>query len=225
MGQKVNPIGLRLGYIRGWESSWFATKKTFGHLLLEDKKIRDYIYARFQKAEISKIVIERTLKKTIITLHTARPGMVIGKGGAEIEKLREELKRLTNKDVQVNVFEIRRAELDAKLVGYSIGKQITARISHRKVIKQALVLALRNGAKGIKVKISGRIGGAEMARKEVYKEGRVPLHTLRADIDYHATDVDTSYGKIGIKVWIFKKELYKVNNLSLNNVQKSKNNF
>ncbi len=220
MGQKVNPIGLRLGYIRGWESDWFSPKKTFAEKLLEDKNLRDYIYARLPKAELSKVVIERILKKTIVTLHTARPGMVIGKGGVEIEKLREELKKITKKDIQINVFEIRKPELEAKLVGDNIARQLSARASHRKVIKQAITLALRNGAKGIKIRIAGRIGGAEMARKEIYKEGRIPLHTLRSDIDYHITELETSYGKIGIKVWIFRKEIYKTTNLSLNYVQK-----
>ncbi len=208
MGQKVNPIGLRLGYIKAWESNWVSGKKDYAKKLLEDKALRDYLYARLPRGGISKILIERTLKRVILTVHTARPGIIIGKGGTEIEKIKEELKKLANKDVQINIFEIKRAELDARLVGESIAQQLKARGGHRRVMKQAIAAAMRVGSQGIKIKVSGRLGGAEMTRTEHYKEGRIPLHTLRADIDYAFSDVNTTYGKIGIKVWIFKGEVY-----------------
>ncbi|UBM59761.1 30S ribosomal protein S3 [Marinilongibacter aquaticus] len=207
MGQKVNPVGLRLGYIRGWESSWYGGKN-FSDKLVEDNKIRKYIDARIQKGSISKVVIERTLKRITLTIHTARPGVVIGKAGAEVDKLREELKKLTGKDVQINIFEIKRPELDAKLIGETIAQQLKARISYRRAMKQAIQSAVRVGAEGIKIKLSGRLGGAEMARTEMYKEGRIPLHTLRADIDYAVSEALTVYGIIGIKVWVFKGEVY-----------------
>lgn len=207
MGQKVNPIGLRLGYIRGWESSWYGGK-SFSDKLVEDNKIRKYIDARIQKGSISKVVIERTLKRITLTIHTARPGVVIGKAGAEVDKLREELKKLTGKDVQINIFEIKRPELDAKLIGEAVAQQLKARISYRRAMKQALQSAVRVGAEGIKIKLSGRLGGAEMARTEMYKEGRIPLHTLRADIDYAVSEALTIYGIIGIKVWVFKGEVF-----------------
>ncbi len=207
MGQKVNPIGFRLGYIRGWESSWYGGKD-FAEKLVEDNKIRKYIDARIQKGSIAKVVIERTLKRITLTIHTARPGVVIGKGGAEVDKLREELKKLTNKDVQINIFEIKRPELDAKLIGENIAQQLRARISYRRAMKQAIQSAVRLGAEGIKVKLGGRLGGAEMARTEMYKEGRIPLHTLRADIDYAITEALTVYGIIGIKVWVFNGEVF-----------------
>jgi len=215
MGQKVNPIGLRLGIVRGWESSWYGGKN-FSDKLVEDEKIRKYIYARIPKGGISKVVIERTLKRITLTVHTARPGVVIGKGGAEVDKVKEELKKLTKKDVQINIFEIKRPELDARLIGESIAQQLQARISFRRAMKQAIASAVRVGAQGIKVKVSGRLGGAEMARTEQYKEGRIPLHTLRADIDYHISEANTIYGKIGIKVWVFKGEVYGKRDLSLN---------
>jgi small subunit ribosomal protein S3 len=207
MGQKVNPIGLRLGYIKGWDSSWYGGKD-FSEKLVEDNKIRKYIQARIQKGSISKVVIERTLKRITITIHTARPGVVIGKSGAEVDKLREELKKLTGKDVQINIFEIKRPELDAKLIGETIAQQLKARISYRRAMKQSIQSASRVGAQGIKIKLSGRLGGAEMARTEMYKEGRIPLHTLRADIDYAVSEALTVYGIIGIKVWVFKGEVY-----------------
>ena len=213
MGQKVNPVGLRLGYIRGWDSSWFGGAN-FADKLIEDERIRKYIRARIPKGGISKIVIERTLKRITLTINTARPGVVIGKGGAEVDKIKEELKKLTSKDVQINIFEIKRPELDAKLVGESIAQQLKARISYRRAMKQAIASAMRVGAQGIKIKVSGRLGGAEMARSEQYKEGRIPLHTLRADIDYAISEADTIYGKIGIKVWIFKGEVYGKRDLS-----------
>lgn len=215
MGQKINPVGLRLGIIRGWDSNWFGGK-TFSDKLVEDQKIRKYIDARIQKAGIAKIVIERTLKRITLTIHTARPGVVIGKGGGEVDKIKEELKKLTGKDVQINIFEIKRPELDARLVGESIAQQLEARISYRRAMKQAIASSMRVGAEGIKVKLSGRLAGADMARTEQYKEGRIPLHTLRADIDYAISEAQTVYGKIGIKVWIFKGEVYGKRDLSPN---------
>lgn len=215
MGQKVNPVGLRLGVIRGWDSNWFGGK-TFSDKLVEDHKIRKYVDARIPKGGISKVVIERTLKRITLTIHTARPGVVIGKGGTEVDKIKEELKKLTNKDVQINIFEIKRPELDAKLVGESIAQQLEARISYRRAMKQAIASAMRVGAEGIKVKVSGRLAGADMARTEQYKEGRIPLHTLRADIDYAITEAQTVYGKIGIKVWVFRGEIFGKRDLSPN---------
>ncbi|MFT2007367.1 30S ribosomal protein S3 [Pontibacter sp. 13R65] len=215
MGQKVNPIGFRLGVIKGWDSNWYGGKD-FAEKLVEDEKIRKYILARIPKGGISKIIIERTLKRITITINTARPGVVIGKGGQEVDKIKEELKKLTNKDVQINIFEIKRPELDAKLVGESIAQQLQARISFRRAMKQAIASALRVGAEGIKVQVSGRLGGAEMARTEHYKEGRTPLHTLRADIDYALSEAQTVYGKLGIKVWIFKGEVYGKKDLTPN---------
>ncbi len=218
MGQKVNPIGLRLGIVKGWDSNWYGGKD-FAEKLLEDQKIRKYVYARIPKGGISKVIIERTLKRITLTIHTARPGVVIGKGGSEVDKLKEELKNLTSKDVQINIFEIKRPEMDAKLVGESIAQQLQARISFRRAMKQAIAATMRVGAEGIKVKLSGRLGGAEMARSEMYKEGRIPLHTLRADIDYALSEAHTVYGIIGIKVWIFKGEIYGKRDLSPNTGQ------
>ncbi|WP_161889997.1 30S ribosomal protein S3 [Pontibacter russatus] len=215
MGQKVNPIGFRLGIIKGWDSNWYGGKD-FAEKLIEDEKIRKYILARIPKGGISKIIIERTLKRITITVNTARPGVVIGKGGQEVDKIKEELKKLTNKDIQINIFEIKRPELDAKLVGESIAQQLQARISFRRAMKQAIASALRVGAEGIKVQVSGRLGGAEMARTEHYKEGRTPLHTLRADIDYALSEAQTVYGKLGIKVWIFRGEVYGKRDLTPN---------
>jgi len=215
MGQKVNPVGLRLGIVKGWDSAWFGGKD-FSDKIVEDHKIRKYIQARIPKGGISRVVIERTLKRITLTIHTARPGVVIGKGGSEVDKIKEELKKLTGKDLQINIFEIKRPELDAKLVGESIAQQLQARISYRRAMKQAIASAMRVGAQGIKVKVSGRLGGAEMARSEQYKEGRIPLHTLRADIDYAISEANTVYGKIGIKVWIFKGEVFGKRDLSPN---------
>lgn len=217
MGQKVNPIGLRLGIVKGWDSNWYGGKD-FAEKLVEDEKIRKYILARIPKGGISKIIIERTLKRITITINTARPGVVIGKGGQEVDKIKEELKKITSKDVQINIFEIKRPELDAKLVGESVAQQLQARISFRRAMKQAIQSALRVGAEGIKIQVSGRLGGAEMARTEHYKEGRTPLHTLRADIDYALSEAQTVYGKLGIKVWIFKGEVYGKKDLSPNQV-------
>ncbi len=215
MGQKVNPVGFRLGIVKGWDSAWFGGKN-FSDKIVEDHKIRKYIQARIPKGGISKVIIERTLKRITLTIHTARPGVVIGKGGSEVDKIKEELKKLTGKDLQINIFEIKRPELDAKLVGESIAQQLQARISYRRAMKQAIASAMRVGAQGIKVKVSGRLGGAEMARTEQYKEGRIPLHTLRADIDYAISEANTVYGKIGIKVWIFKGEVFGKRDLSPN---------
>ena len=207
MGQKTNPIGLRLGIIKGWDSNWYGGRD-FGGKLLEDHKIRQYLSARLAKAGISKIIIERTLKLVTVTIFTARPGIIIGKGGAEVDKLKEELKKLTKKEIQINISEIKRPELDANIVANSIAKQIEGRISFRRAIKTSIASTMRIGAEGIKVVISGRLGGAEMARSEQYKDGRIPLHTLRADIDYAKIEAHTTYGRIGIKVWICKGEIY-----------------
>jgi small subunit ribosomal protein S3 len=215
MGQKVNPIGLRLGIVKGWDSNWYGGK-SFSDKLIEDHNIRKYIEVRIPKGGVAKVVIERTLKRITLTIHTARPGVVIGKGGSEVDKIKEELKKLTGKDVQINIFEIKRPELDAKLVGDSIAQQLEARISYRRAMKQAIASSMRVGAQGIKIKVSGRLGGAEMARTEQYKEGRIPLHTLRADIDYAFSEANTVYGKIGIKVWIFKGEIFGKRDLSPN---------
>lgn len=207
MGQKTNPIGLRLGIIKGWDSNWYGGRK-FADKLVEDDKIRKYLNARLSKAGISKINIERSLKLVTVTISTARPGMIIGKAGQEVDKLKEELKKLTGKEVQINISEIKRPELDAYIVASTIAKQIEGRISFRRAIKTAIASSMRVGAEGIKVMISGRVGGAEMARRETYKEGRIPLHTLRADIDYALVEAHTTYGRIGIKVWICKGEIY-----------------
>ncbi len=213
MGQKTNPIGNRLGFIRGWESNWYGGRN-YGEKLAEDAGIRKYLYARLQKASVSRIIIERTLKVVTVTVATARPGVIIGKGGQEVDKLREELKKLTGKEVQINIFEIKRPELDAKLVADSISRQIEGRISFRRAIKMSMAATMRMGAEGIKVQISGRVNGAEIARSEKFKEGRTPLHTFRADIDYHISEAHTTYGRIGIKVWIMKGEVYGKRDLS-----------
>jgi small subunit ribosomal protein S3 len=215
MGQKANPIGLRLGIIRGWDSNWFGGKN-FTDKLVEDHKIRKYLSARLVKAGVSKIVIERTLRLVTVTINTARPGIIIGKGGQEVDKLKEELKKLTKKEVQINIFEIKRPELDARLVADGIARQLEGRISFRRAMKTSIASTMRMGAEGIKVKVSGRLGGAEMARVEGYKEGRTPLHTLRADIDYALSEAHTTYGRIGIKVWICKGEIYGKRDLSPN---------
>jgi len=207
MGQKTNPIANRLGIIRGWDSNWYGGKN-FEPKLIEDEKIRKYLHARLSKAGISKIVIERTLKLVTVTIHTARPGIIIGKGGQEVDKLKEELKKITNKEIQINISEIKRPELDSVIVANTIASQIEGRISYRRAIKTAISSAIRIGAEGIKVGISGRLGGAEMARREQYKEGRIPLHTFRADIDYATSEAHTTYGRIGVKVWICKGEIY-----------------
>ena len=213
MGQKTNPIGNRLGIIRGWESNWYGGRD-YGDKIVEDYKIREYVFARLAKASVSRVIIERTLKLVTVTITTARPGIIIGKGGQEVDKLKEELKKITNKEVQINIFEIKRPELDAKLVAASIARQIENRISYRRAIKMAIAAAIRMNAEGIKVQISGRLNGAEMARSENYKEGRIPLSTFRADIDYALEESNTTYGKIGVKVWIMKGEVYGKRELS-----------
>jgi len=215
MGQKANPIGLRLGIIRGWDSNWYGGKN-FTDKLVEDHQIRKYLNARLPKAGISKIVIERTLKLVTVTINTARPGIIIGKGGQEVDKLKEELKKLTKKEVQINIFEIKRPELDARLVADGIARQLEGRVSFRRAMKTSIASTMRMGAEGIKCKLSGRLGGAEMARVEGYKEGRTPLHTLRADIDYAIAEAHTTYGRIGVKVWICKGEVYGKRDLSPN---------
>ncbi len=207
MGQKTNPIGNRLGIIRGWDSNWYGGKR-FENKLVEDDQIRNYLNARLSKAGVSKIVIERTLKLVTVTIHTARPGIIIGKGGQEVDKLKEELKKITKKEIQINISEIKRPEMDAVIVANAIARQIEGRISYRRAIKTAIASTIRIGAEGIKVLISGRLAGAEMARREMIKEGRIPLHTLRADIDYAIAEAHTTYGRIGIKVWICKGEIY-----------------
>ena len=215
MGQKANPIGNRLGIIRGWESNWFATKKDYAGKLIEDHKIRTYLNARINKGGISKIVIERTLGKLIITIHTSKPGIIIGKGGGEVDRIKEELKKLTGKDdVQINILEIRRPELDAMIVGDTIARE--NRINFKRATKMAIASSLRMGAEGIKVKLSGRLNGSEIARSEEFKQGRVPLHTFRMDIDYANVFAQTVYGKIGIKVWICKGEVLTKRDLNPN---------
>lgn len=208
MGQKTNPIGNRLGIVRGWDSMWFGEKKDFGAKLVEDHKIRTYLNARINKGGIARIVIERTLGKLIITIHTSKPGIIIGKGGTEVDRIKEELKKLTKKDdVQINIMEIRRPELDAMIVGETIARQLEGRVSYKRALKMAIQTAMRMGSEGIKIKVGGRLGGSEIARSEEYKQGRTPLHTLRMDIDYASTYAMTVYGKIGIKVWISKGEV------------------
>ncbi len=207
MGQKTNPIGLRLGIIKGWDSNWYGGKN-YAAKLVEDDKIRKYLYVRLAKAGVSKIYIERTLKLVTVNINTARPGIIIGKGGQEVDKLKEELKKLTKKEIQINISEIKRPELDAFLVAQNVAKQIEGRISFRRAVKTAISSTMRLGAEGIKVAVGGRLGGAEMARNETYKEGRIPLHTLRADIDYANVEAHTTYGRIGVKVWICRGEIF-----------------
>ncbi len=215
MGQKVNPISNRLGIIRGWDSNWYGGK-SFGENILEDSKLRKYLNARLANASLSRIVIERTSKKITITVCTARPGIIIGKGGQEVDKLKEELKKITDKDVQINIFEVKRPDIDAHIVGDSIARQIERRVAYRRAIKNAIGNAMRAGAEGIKVQISGRLNGAEIARSEMYKEGRTPLHTFRADIDFSQNEALTKVGVLGIKVWICKGEVYGKRDLAPN---------
>src|SRR5215210_965265 len=217
MGQKTNPIGARLGIIRGWESNWYGSKKDYAGKLVEDHKIRTYLTARINKGGIAKIVIERTLGKLIVTIHTSKPGIIIGKGGGEVDRIKEELKKLTGKeDVQINILEIRRPELDAMIVGDTIARQIENRINFKRATKMAIASSLRMGAEGIKIKLSGRLNGAEIARSEEFKQGRTPLHTFRMDIDYANVFAQTVYGKIGIKVWICKGEVLQKRDLNPN---------
>ena len=217
MGQKVNPISNRLGIIRGWDSNWYGGKK-YGDTLLEDSKLRKYLNVRLAKSSVSRIVIERTLKLITITVCTSRPGLIIGKGGSEVDKLKEELKKITDKDVQINIFEIKRPELDAEIVAANIARQI----DYRRAIKMAIASTMRAGAEGIKVQISGRLNGAEIARSEMFKEGRTPLHTLRADIDYALVEAHTKVGVIGVKVWICRGEVYGKRDLAPNFAQSGK---
>ena len=207
MGQKVNPISNRLGIIRGWDSNWYGGKN-FGDNILEDSKIRKYLNARLANSSVARIVIERTPKLVTITICTSRPGLIIGKGGAEVDKLKEEIKKITDRDVQINIFEVKKPDLDATIVGKSIARQVEGKIAYRRAIKMAIANAMRGGAEGIKVLISGRLNGAEIARSEMFKEGRTPLHTLRADIDYCQTEALTKVGLLGIKVWMCKGEVY-----------------
>ena len=218
MGQKTNPIGNRLGIIRGWESNWYGGND-YGDKLAEDDKIRKYVHTRLSKASVSRVIIERTLKLVTVTITTSRPGSIIGKGGQEVDKLKEELKKITGKDIQINIFEIKRPELDAPLVAASIARQIENRISYRRAIKMAIAATMRMNAEGIKIQISGRLNGAEMARKEMYKEGRTPLHTFRADIDYCQAEALTKVGLLGIKVWICRGEVYGERDLTPNFTQ------
>ena len=214
MGQKTNPISNRIGITRGWDSNWCGGN--YAEKIAEDYKIRKYLESRLAKASLSKIVIERTLKLITVTIQAARPGVIIGKGGAEVDKLKEELKKVTGKEVQINIYEVRRPEVDARIVADSIARQIEGRVSYRRAIKMAIASAIRVGAEGIKVQISGRVGGAEMARSEMFKEGRTPLHTFRADIDYALAEAHTKVGVLGIKVWICNGEVYGKKDLSPN---------
>lgn len=206
MGQKINPVGLRIGIIRDWESKWYAGKD-YAALLHEDLRIREYIAKRLKDASVSKVEIERAANRVNVTVHTAKPGMVIGKGGTEVEALRKALNQLTGKRVHINILEIKRADLDAKLVAENVARQLENRVSFRRAQKQVIQRAMRSGAKGIKTMVSGRLGGADIARSEQYSEGTVPLHTLRADIDYAHAEADTTYGKLGVKVWIYRGEI------------------
>ena len=215
MGQKINPISNRLGIIRGWDSNWYGGTD-YASKILEDTKIREYLNARLAKASLSKIVIERTLKLITVTIHTARPGGIIGKGGQEVDKLKEELKKISNKEVQINIFEVKRPELDANIIANNIARQVEGRVSYRRAIKMAVSTTMRMGAEGIKVQISGRLGGAEMARSEMFKEGRTPLHTFRADIDYALAEANTKVGVLGIKVWVCNGEVYGKRDLTPN---------
>lgn len=218
MGQKVNPISNRLGIIRGWDSNWFGGKD-FGDNLVEDQKIRQYLNKRLETASVSRIVIERTLKLVTITICTARPGIVIGKGGADVDKLREELKNLFKKEIQINIYEVKKPDLDATIVGNNIARQLEGKIAYRRAAKMAIQNAIRSGAEGIKIQISGRLNGAEMRRKEMFKEGRTPLHTFRADIDYCQCEALTKVGLLGVKVWICRGEIYNKVDLAPNFAQ------
>ncbi len=206
MGQKVNPVGLRIGIIRDWESKWYADKD-FGKFLIEDLKIREFLKKKLKDSAVSRIDIERAANRVNVTIHTAKPGMVIGKGGTEVDVIRNHLVQMTDKKVHINITEIKYADLDAILVAESIAQQLERRVSFRRAMKQAIQRTLRSGAKGIKTSVSGRLGGAEIARTEGYSEGTVPLHTLRADIDYGTAEAHTTYGRIGVKVWIYRGEV------------------
>ncbi|MDZ5697581.1 30S ribosomal protein S3 [Chelativorans sp. M5D2P16] len=207
MGQKVNATGLRLGINRTWDSRWFADNAEYGNLMHEDVKIRDYILKELKQAAISKVVIERPHKKCRVTIHSARPGLIIGKKGADIEKLRRKISQMTNAETHLNIVEVRKPEIDATLIAQSIAQQLERRVAFRRAMKRAMQSALRLGAEGIRIQCGGRLGGAEIARVERYHEGRVPLHTLRADIDYGTAEAKTAYGICGVKVWVFKGEI------------------
>ncbi|MDR1654099.1 MAG: 30S ribosomal protein S3 [Prevotellaceae bacterium] len=215
MGQKTNPISNRLGIIRGWDSNWYGGKN-YGDTILEDSKIRKYLNVRLAKASLSRIVIERTLKLITITVCSARPGLIIGKGGKDVDTLKEELKKITDKEIQINIFEVKRPEIDAVIVGNNIARQIESKVAYRRAVKMAIAATMRTGAEGIKIQVSGRLNGAEIARSEMYKEGRTPLHTFRADIDYAHSEALTKVGLIGIKVWICRGEVYGKKDLSPN---------
>ena len=206
MGQKVNPIGLRLGIIRDWDSRWYDNKN-YAKLLIEDVRIREFIFKRYDKTGIARVIIERPAKKAVINIHTSRPGVIIGKKGADIEKLKNAISKLVKNDVSLNIIEVRKADTDANLVAQSIAQQIENRVSYRRAMKKAISNSIRSGAEGIRVLVSGRLSGAEIARNEQYREGRVPLHTLRADVDYGFSEAKTTYGIIGVKVWIFRGEV------------------
>lgn len=227
MGQKINPIGFRLGIVRDWDAKWYADKKDFSKFLLEDVKIRRFIEKRLANASVSRIEIERAAKKINVSIHTAKPGMVIGKGGSEVEKLRKEINSLTGKNIHINIVEIKKPDLDAKLVGESMARQLEARIAFRRVQRQATQRSMRAGAKGVKTQVSGRLNGADMARVEWHTEGTVPLHTLRADIDYAWVEAATTYGNLGVKTWIYRGEVLpdkpRVNNHRNNNGAKGGN--
>lgn len=207
MGQKVNPNGLRLGINKDWEAKWYANKKDFSENLLKDIKIREYFDKNLKNSGIAKVEIERTAKKCEVTVHTSKPGVIIGKGGEEIEKLKKKLSDMSKENIQISIVDIKKADLNAQLVADSIANQITNRASFRMAQKRAIRNAMRAGAKGIKTQVSGRLGGADMARSEGYTEGTIPLHTLRADVDYATSEADTTFGKIGVKVWIYKGEI------------------
>ena len=221
MGQKANPISNRLGIIRGWESNWFGGRDMAAKVV-EDEHIRAYLKARINKGGVARVIIERNLKRVTVTIQTSRPGIIIGKQGQEVDRIREELRKLTSKDVQINIYEIKKPELDAAIVGDTIAKQIEGRANYRRAIKMAIQSTMRMGAEGIKVRIGGRLAGADMARTEEFKEGRTPLHTFRADIDYANVEAQTVYGKLGIKVWICKGEVFGKRDLSPLTVEETK---
>lgn len=223
MGQKVNPISNRLGVIRGWDSNWYGGNN-YGDTLLEDSKIRKYLNVRLANSSVSRIVIERTLKLITITVCTSRPGLIIGKGGSQVDKLKEELKKITDKDVQINIYEVKRPELDAEIVASTIARQIEGKIAYRRAVKMAIASTMRSGAEGIKVQVSGRLNGAEIARSEMFKEGRTPLHTLRADIDYALVEAHTKVGVLGVKVWICRGDVYGKRDLAPQFTSNSKEN-
>lgn len=223
MGQKVNPISNRLGVIRGWDSNWYGGNN-YGDTLLEDSKIRKYLNVRLANSSVSRIVIERTLKLITITVCTSRPGLIIGKGGSQVDKLKEELKKITDKDVQINIYEVKRPELDAEIVASTIARQIEGKIADRRAVKMAIASTMRSGAEGIKVQVSGRLNGAEIARSEMFKEGRTPLHTLRADIDYALVEAHTKVGVLGVKVWICRGDVYGKRDLAPQFTNNSKEN-